>query len=229
MATILGSAVLLAADAVSILGIFTGPEWGIFLNGVQVVGQDVNNIINIISGLGNGNFLDLDYKARFSISNYPVEQGAFQSYNKVQSPYEVAVTVTAGGTAANRIQLLNQVQTIIGTTDLYTVNMPEGTLSGLNPVSYGYQRRHDNGLGLLIVTIMFQQVRPAGDPVFSTTGTASNTAAAAAMTGPVAPITNPVTGFAASTSAVSLGVVSALAPAASVVSGVTAKLPSTTF
>jgi hypothetical protein len=231
MATILGSTVLLAADAVSVLNLFTGPEWGIFdNNGVQVVGQDVNNIINIISGLGNGNFLELDYRAHFAISNYPQEGGAFQSYNKVQQPYETAVTITAGGTAANRIQLLNQVQAIIGTTNLYKVNMPEGSLVGLNPVAYTFPRKHDHGLGLLMVTIIFQQVRPAGDPKFSTTANPNTTGASAPTTGGPAPITNPTTGFVASTSAISLGVMSALAPVAglafSVTAGIAPVLPS---
>jgi hypothetical protein len=220
-----GNIVLLTADAVSVLSAFGGPEWGIFLNGTQVVGQNVNNIINIVSGLGSGNFLDLDYRAHFAISNYPVEQGAFQSYNKVQTPYEVAVTVTAGGTVANRALLLSQVQAIIGTTDLYTIMMPEGTLEGLNPIAYTYHRRHDNGLGLLIVTIIFQQVRPAGDPTFSNTANPNSTGAAAPTTGDVPPITNPTTGFVASTSAISLGVMSALAPVAATVSAVTSSLP----
>jgi hypothetical protein len=202
--------VLLTSDAVSVINMFTGPQWGIFLDGVQVVGQGLNSPLNIVTGIGTSNFLDLDYRAQFAISNYPVEQGAFQSYNKVQTPYNVGVTITAGGSVANRLALLNQVQAIIGTVDEYTVMMPEGSLVGLNPISYGYSRRHDSGVGLLVVHIMFEQVRPAGDPVFSTTGTASNTGAAAPNTGGPAPITNPITGFAASTSAISLGVVSAL-------------------
>ena len=220
-----GNIVLLTADAVSVLSAFFGPDWGIFLNGTQVVGQNINNIINIVSGLGSGNFLDLDYRAHFAISNYPVEQGAFQSYNKVQTPYEVAVTVTAGGTIANRALLLSQVQAIIGTTDLYTVIMPEGSLESLNPIAYTYHRRHDSGLGLLIVTIIFQQVRPAGDPQFSTTSNPNTTGAAASTTGAVTPITNPVTGFVASTSAISIGVMSALAPVSATVSAVTSGLP----
>lgn len=219
--------VLLAADAVSVVSAFLGPTWGIFLNGVQVVGQNVNNIINVVSGLGSGNFLDLDYRAHFSISNYPVEQGAFQSYNKVQEPYDVVVTVTAGGTIANRAALLDQVQAIIGTTDLYTVLMPEGTLVGLNPTSYSYSRRHDHGLGLLMVSIVFQQVRPAGDPQFSTTANPNTTGAATPTTGGPPPITNPVTGFVSSTSAISLGVMSALTPATNLVSGVQSGIAST--
>lgn len=220
MATILGNAILLTSDAVSVIRSFLGQQWGIFLNGVQVVGQDVvGTILNSITGFGNGNFLDLDYHVRYAISEYPVEQGAFQSYNKVQTPFDVAITVTAGGSDANRTLLLTQVEAIIGTTDLYTVNMPEGTLNSLNPVAYGYRRQHDRGLGLLEVNILFKQVRPAGNPTFSTTQTPDNIPAAAPTTG-VPSITNPTPAFTPSTSQSYLGIFSATTTPTSVATAV---------
>ncbi len=202
--------VLLTSDAVSVLNQFFGPQWGIFLNGVQVVGQGiVSAFLSAISGFGNGNFLDLDYKNRSTISDYPVEQGAFQSYNKVQNPFDVAVTITAGGSVANRELLLVQIESIIGSTDLFTIAMPEGSFASVNPVAYGYRRQADRGLGLLEVSILFRQVRPAGDPVFSTTQTPDGTPAATPTTGGPNPITNPASGFIPSTSASYLGIFSA--------------------
>lgn len=216
---------LLTADAVSVISAFSGPQWGIFLNGVQVVGQDIlGAFLSNVTGFGNGNFLDLDFHERFSISEYPVEQGAFQSYNKVQSPFDVAVTITAGGSDANRTLLLIQVEAIIGSTDLYTVAMPEGTLNSVNPIAYGYRRQHDRGLGLLEINILFKQVRPAGNPVFSTTQTTGNTPASAPTTGGVAPITNPTPAFTPSTSQSYLGIFSATTTPTSVASAVTGGL-----
>jgi hypothetical protein len=208
--------VLLVADAVSVIqsiaGLF-GTNWGVFdSNGVQVVGQDVNSILNVVSGIGTGNVLDLDFKASWTIPEYPVEQGGFQSYNKVQRPYDVALTVTAGGSNANRQLLLDQVIAIIGSTDLYTVGMPEMPIAGVNPIGYGFSRRHDHGLGLLMITMLFKQVRPGGNPQFSTTGTPASTAAASPTTGGAAPITSPTTPFAASTSQVQTGQVSPVQP-----------------
>ncbi len=212
---------LLTADAIGVVNAFTGPQWGIFLNGVQVVGQDIlGAFLSNVTGFGNGNFLDLDYHVRYAISEYPVEQGAFQSYNKVQSPFDVAVTITAGGSDANRTLLLTQVEAIIGSTNLYTVAMPEGTLNSVNPIAYGYRRQHDRGLGLLEVNILFKQVRPAGNPTFSTTQTTGNTAASAPTTGGPAPITNPTPAFTPSTSQTYLGIFSASTTPSSVASAV---------
>jgi hypothetical protein len=203
---------LLTSDAIGIAQMFLGPQWGIYLDTgttrVPVVGQGVNNILTIITGTGSGNFLEMDYRLAFNISDYPVEQGSFQSYNKVQRPYQVSVAVTAGGTEENRALLLSQVQAIIDTTNLYTVVMPEGGIVGLNPVGFTFSRRSDRGLGLLTIEIFFQQVRPAGDPTFSTTNTAATTPNAAPTTGTVTPITSPTAGFVTSTSQQVLGVVS---------------------
>jgi hypothetical protein len=217
--------VLLTADAISVVSAFSGSQWGIFLNGVQVVGQDIfSAFISNVTGFGNGSFLDLDYHVRYAISEYPVEQGAFQSYNKVQSPFDVAITIAAGGSTANRTLLLTQIEAIIGSTDLYTVMMPEGSLNSVNPIAYGYRRQHDRGLGLLEVNILFKQVRPAGNPTFSTIQTPGNTPASAPSTGGPAPITSPTPAFTPSTSQTYLGIFSATMTSPSVAAAVTGGL-----
>lgn len=221
-ASIPADPVLLVADAVSVVSSFLTQDWGIFLNGIQVVGQGVGSFIANLSGIGSGNFRDLAFRAGFDISKYPVENGAFQTYNKVQKPYDVAVTVTAGGSNINRQILLAQIEAIIGSLELYDVLMPEGPIKGVNPVGYALQRQHDRGLGLLMVELFFEQVRPAGDPTFSTMGTPANTAAAAASTGSPAPITNPTAAFASATSQQSYGIIGPTitpSPIASAVSG----------
>jgi hypothetical protein len=200
--------VMLIADAVSVvqgIAALFGTNWGIFLNGVQVVGQDVNSIFNVVSGSGTGNVLDFDVKTSWSIAEYPVEQGGFQSYNKVQHPYDVAITVTAGGSLSNRQQLLDQVDAIMGSTQEFDVIMPEKAFIGVNPINYGISRRHDHGLGLLIIPIFFKQVRPASAPQFS--GTAASVAGTA-TTNQAPSIPSPTPQFASATSQVQAGQVS---------------------
>lgn len=206
--------VLLASDAISVVSAFaSGPQWGIFLNGVQVVGQNIfNAILGGLTGLGSGNTLDLEFEQRFTISQAPQEQGAFASYNRVQRPYHTTMTVTAGGSLQNRQLLLAQVQGIM-TEDLYTVLQPEGPIAGLNPVGYSYPRRPNRGLGLLTVTIFFEQVRPAGNPTYSTTSTPATTGAAAPATPSGVNLGNANPAFGSNT--VNGGVVSGVTPPAS--------------
>lgn len=207
---------LLVADAVNVVTQFlNGPQWGVFLEGQQVIGQDVlsaSSIVNQLLGGGTGNTIDLDFEARWNITNAPQEGGAFMSYNRVQSPYRVIMTVSAGGTASNRALLERQIEAVAGSLQLYTVLTPEGPIAGLSLIGYGY-RRHAEDVGLLMVSLLFEQVRPAGDPTFSTTSVPGNSTGAAApafSTGTA--ITNPTAAAASSTTNQDFGGQSASAP-----------------
>src|ERR1039458_7014020 len=82
-------------------------QWGIFLNGAAVVIAD-----NVIS---------VDFRQDFTISNYPIEGGAFASYNKVQHPFEVKIGFSTGGGNADRASMFNSIAAIISDTNLYDV------------------------------------------------------------------------------------------------------------
>ena len=79
---------MLVEDAASVLlGLITAtPQWGIYLNGVAVLSYD--------------NQMSFGYKQDWKISTYPVEQGSFQSYDKVQLPFEVRMRVAGSVSSA---------------------------------------------------------------------------------------------------------------------------------
>lgn len=208
------AAALLIADALTVVQQFiNGPQWGVWKDGMQVIGQDVTSFSGFIEssiggalGLGMTTQADFEFEARWAITNAPQEGGAFQSYNIVQTPYRVAITFAAGGTAANRTLLKSQIQNIVGTPNLYTALTPEGPITSLAAVGMAY-RRHPEDVGLLAISVMFAQVRPAGDPQFSTSQTPTT---AAGATAPVAgggteAITSPTPDFASATSVQSFG------------------------
>jgi len=101
------SIVLLVADAISLFNSFFGSGWGIFLDGQQAFAYN--------------SVLDFDYKQDWPLSDYPVEDGAFQSYDKVQLPFDVRVRVASGGSESERQDLLTSVQAAANTLDLYDV------------------------------------------------------------------------------------------------------------
>lgn len=222
------AAALLVADALSVIQQFIlGPQWGVFLNGGQVVGQDVTSFggflesaVGTALGIGQTTQQDLEFEQRFAITNAPQEGGAFQSYNIVQTPYRVVITFVAGGLPANRALLRAQVQNIVGTTNLYTALTPEGPIESLAAVGMAY-RRHPEDVGVLAISVLFAQVRPAGNAQFSTTTTPNSaTGAVAPQAGGGATIPNPAPAFAAATSVQSFGAQSAVAPTSSFVSSV---------
>lgn len=150
------SIVLLFNDAISaISNILFGTGWGIFLDGEQAF--DYQSI------------LDFDYKQDWPISDYPVEEGAFQSYDKVQLPFDVRVRVSSGGTISERQALLTSVQAAANTLDLYDVVTPEQTYASCNITHVDYKRTSVNGVGVIVMDIWFIQIRVTSTAVFSNT------------------------------------------------------------
>lgn len=138
---------LLTADAItqSVLQTLT---WGIYynLNGIEVpviipasiTSALLNNVFNnalapfttVASLLGLPNLLpvvastiEFDFEANYHISDYPQEQGAFQSYNKVQMPFECRVRLACGGTIAQRQAFLNSLLAILGGSPLGSTSL----------------------------------------------------------------------------------------------------------
>lgn len=136
---------LLTADALSILGVQSSPQWGLFQDGIPVVIAD--------------NVLSFDFRQDYRISDYPVEQGAFESYNKVASPFDVRLQFSAGGSVAKRQELIDSVDAIIGSTDLFDAVTPEKVFMSINPVHQSIRRTSRQGSGLVVIDLYCRQVR----------------------------------------------------------------------
>lgn len=150
---------LLVADAQIVLSLFAGPKWGIGRNGFFSVISD--------------SVLGVEFKRDWQVPNYPQEQGAFQSYNKVTMPFDARVSMSKGGTNADRAAFLSTIDSMADSTELYDVVMPELVLRNANIVHYDYRRTDTNGIGLLTVDIWLMEIRIAPSPAFSNTAQAS--------------------------------------------------------
>jgi hypothetical protein len=151
---------LMTGDVVDALSFGVGPQWGVYQGGSPVVVFD--------------SFLEIDYRQTWNISDYPVERGGFESYNKVYTPFEARVKFAAGGTEANRAELLASVAAIAGTLQLYDVVTPEVVYQSVNVKHYEYRRTATNGLGIITVEMWLEEVRVTVSEDSSTTaGTSS--------------------------------------------------------
>lgn len=131
------------------------PQWGIFKDGSAAIVGD--------------NVMAVEYMAEYRISDFPVEGGKFESYNKVKVPYDARVTFTKGGTVADRTAFLNSIDTAIASLDLYTVVTPEVQYANANIVRYDYRRTSQNGVQLITAEVFVQEVRVAPEAQFSNT------------------------------------------------------------
>jgi len=166
IAGIFSEVVLLTSDLLSGLD-SAFPQWGIFDQG--------GNAVVIADTV-----LSVEYRQDFKITTAPVEQGSFASYNKVQIPFDIKIRFAAGGSAANRQEFLTSIQDIIGDTNLYDVVTPDAIYTNVNLTHQDYARSASRGLGLIVVDVWMEEVRPANVA----------TSAAAAQTGNT-PSTNP--------------------------------------
>lgn len=147
---------LLTQDAIGLLaGAFSRQPWGIYFGGFPVIIAD--------------NVVEVQYRQQWSISDFPVERGAFESYDKVQIPYDARLRFTAGGSAANRAAMLASIAAVAGDTNLYDVVTPEAVYLSCNITHYDYSRRSNEGLGLLAVDIWLIEVREAASAAMSNT------------------------------------------------------------
>ena len=151
------TAVMMVSDAVGLIFGGNSSQWGIFLNGSAVVTAD-----NVVS---------FEYKQDYAIADYTLEQGAFETYAKVQIPFNPRVRFSAGGSASNRQALLDSIAAIAGDFNLYDVATPEATYTSVNITHYDYHRAANSGVGLIVVDIWLQQIRVA---VSDTSGSSSS-------------------------------------------------------
>jgi len=137
-------------------------QWGLF-------DQDNSQV------LVPDSFKSLSYKQDWRIANYPMEQGAFQTYNKVQTPFEVGVVFVKGGSDGDRTGFLNDLDTVANSIDLYNVVTPEYTYLNVSIQHYDYQRTATNGLKLITFDISLLEIRVAPSSSFTNTASASGT------------------------------------------------------
>lgn len=144
---------LLTQDAVSIFDSLGPQQWGLFLDGVPVITAD-----SVVS---------FGYKEEWRIPTYPIEGGSFESYNKVQMPFDVRMRFATGGSIAEKEAFLASVAAVIGSLDLFDAVTPEMVYQSVNPVHYDYNRTASNGVGLLVVDLWCEQVRVTASSQFT--------------------------------------------------------------
>ena len=118
-------------------------------------------------------FNALEYMQETKISDFPVEEGGFASYNKVQLPGVPTVTLALAGSQSDRSTFLNAIDAACLSTTLYFVVTPETVYGPVSLERYSYTRRSDKGATLLMVEIVCKEIRQVS-AVYSTVQTPIN-------------------------------------------------------
>jgi hypothetical protein len=112
----------------------------------------------------------IEYNQTWRLPNYPMEQGAFQSYNKVQMPFDVRVSLTKGGNDADREYFLDSIELAANSINLYDVVTPDMVYKNVSIEHIDYRRTATNGVKLLTVDLSLLEIRV---PSSSSSNTAS--------------------------------------------------------
>lgn len=184
--------VLGAAAAVGALwrALFVSPKWGVYkqtppptgavtvtIGGVTVSAPpSAVTQPKLVPVITPDSILDFGYHNEYDISDYPVEEGSFTSYNKVSNPYEASIRMSKGGSESDRRAFLAQIDTILASVDLYYILTPEKTYVNANPYRQEMTRRGAGGAFYFSeVDVFFREIRTS-TPQYTNTSTSTQNA-----------------------------------------------------
>lgn len=146
-----------SSNASGLRGASAKPVWGIFVSKESPVDPLIQP----------DSFLALDYHREWAVADFPMEQGAFSSYDKVAKPFDVRLRLAKGGSEAARAAFLADMETLGESLVLYDVVTPTRTYLGVTISSIGYQQTAKNGVGLITVEVGLRQVRETASSAMS--------------------------------------------------------------
>jgi hypothetical protein len=140
------------------------PKWFIFdtTTGQQIL--PISNVSSIIqSNVQAVSFHSCEVTNQYNVSNYPIEQGAFSSYNKIRTPQNISLTLVQGGSESVKQALLSTVDDMANSNglDSYLLITPFGVYPNLSVERYDFKRETKGGQGLLMVNIHFVEIMVA--------------------------------------------------------------------
>ena len=162
---VLDQIILLAADAVSLFGGIGAPQWGLFKDGVPVVIAD-----SVVS---------FDFKQDWSLPTYPLEKGAFETYNKVETPFGVRLRFATGGSDADREAMLSSLEAASASMDLFDAVTPEKIYSNVNINHQDFRRNAYRGNGLITIDVWCTEIRNNATAQFTSPDSAGTSSAPA--------------------------------------------------
>ena len=180
---------LLLADAADLfLGSLLGPSWGIYQNGQAVI-QPANQFTGLLTsalstlsdiasivGVPNlvpvvASTVSFEFAQDWPISDYPQEQGAFQSYNKVTLPFDVKVRLTCQGDEAARQAFLTTCLAIANAPapTVFDVQTPEIVFTSCSVTHISWRREAESGATLIVVELWFKQIAVTSSTTYENT------------------------------------------------------------
>lgn len=136
-------------------------QWGIVDadNNPLLGSTGLNLVESLVSQPTILSTVDVSYIRETRSANFPLEEGSFASYNKVQTPASPTVTLALSGSSDDRTAFLNALEVACISTNLYSVITPEIQYIGYSLDRFTYKRSAGKGATLLTVEIALEEIR----------------------------------------------------------------------
>lgn len=152
--------VLEIADAVGLGSFFSSTQWGLY-------DQNMKPVVTVRS------IVSVDFRGEYELVDYPIEQGGFQTYNKVIVPYDIQVVMSRDGFLAQREAFVQALFTARASLDLYQFVTPEYVFKSVNIVHVDFQRTAQRNANMIEVDITLRQVNVGSTAVLSNSASGS--------------------------------------------------------
>lgn len=138
------------------------PRWGIFnQQNERVVVPD--------------SVLAFDYRNEYRVADFPVQRGAFASYNKVATPFDIAIRLSKSSDLEGRARFLEAIDAASRSLELFYIVTPERAYYDVNIVRYEVTRRDNRAAYFLTdVDVYFREIRQVAAQYSSTTAATRN-------------------------------------------------------
>jgi hypothetical protein len=106
-------------------------------------GSTALNQVNLI--IQPDSAVEFEIQANSNVNSHPVEQGGFQSYNRVQDPISIRLLLACQGKNMPRATFLSTLATLREGTQIVTVSTPDASYPNMVLKGYGYKKEAARG------------------------------------------------------------------------------------
>lgn len=112
-------------------------------------------------------FFSLDSLADARVTQAPVENGTFASYNKTVSPMRTTVVLGYTGLALIRAAILRRCESLLKGTELVSIVTPDKTFVNMSVVAVDHSYASSKGVDRLMLALTLEEVRQV-QPAYAT-------------------------------------------------------------
>jgi hypothetical protein len=87
----------------------------------------------------------LGYTQEYTLPTNPIQDGSFETYNKIATPYEIELRLIKSGSLADRARFLDDLESVGASLDLFRIVTPERTYQPVNVSGFSIVREGAQG------------------------------------------------------------------------------------